>query len=266
MPSLVVQKHTELFKYRSLTNSEIEQYHDEGYLRIGQVLTDRGLEDLKKEVMAAWESEKGPFNSDANWLKNSLLPNIHHQSDLVRKYYFNGPLVEVAQQVISPNIKSVTSQLTFKMRGNTMPFGWHQDNGYGELEPYTTISSLTAFDDTDQDNGCLRIIPGSHKAGQIAVDRSPEDRKANKEVVVEADDTKSIPLYMRAGESVIFHCWMLHKSEANHSKTRDRRLLFQRYANANAVEVYNNRQPRLGRLLRGTTKFPEVEAFEADLL
>jgi len=38
-----------------------------------------------------------------------------------------------------------------------------------------------------------------------------------------------------------------------------------RYADADAVEVYNGRRPRLGRLLRGVTKFPEVEAFEEDL-
>lgn len=70
---------------------------------------------------------------------------------------------------------------------------------------------------------------------------------------------------MRAGESVCFHCWTLHKSEGNRSKTRDRRILFLRYADADAVEVYNDRKPRLGPLVRGRTRFPEVEAFEASM-
>lgn len=264
MPALAIARHSELFEYQILSEQQIAAYQENGYLNVGRVLTDRGLNRLKTDVMAAWEAEKGPFDGNANWLKNSLLVNIHHRSEIVRKYYFNGPLVDVAQQLIGPNIKGVTSQLTFKMRGNTMPFGWHQDNGYGELEPYNTLSTLTALDDSDEENGCLQIIPGSHKQGQIAVYRSSEDRKANKEVVVDADDAKAVPLPMRAGESVVLHCWMPHKSEGNHSKTRDRRIVFLRYADADAVEVYNDRQPRLGRLLRGTTNYPEVAAFESN--
>ena len=38
-----------------------------------------------------------------------------------------------------------------------------------------------------------------------------------------------------------------------------------RYADADAAEVYNGRRPRLGRLLRGTTRFDEVREFESDL-
>jgi len=70
---------------------------------------------------------------------------------------------------------------------------------------------------------------------------------------------------MKAGESIVFHCWMLHKSEDNRSTTRDRRILFMRYADADAVEVYNDGAPRLGRLLRGQTRFDEVAAYEAEL-
>ena len=57
---------------------------------------------------------------------------------------------------------------------------------------------------------------------------------------------------------------MPHKSLGNTSD-RDRRLLFLRYADADAVEVYNNRKPRLGKLIRGKTHYPEIEEYEADL-
>ena len=46
----------------------------------------------------------------------------------------------------------------------------------------------------------------------------------------------------------------------------DRRILFLRYADADAVELYNDRRPRLGALLRGETRFPEVAAFEKELM
>ena len=70
---------------------------------------------------------------------------------------------------------------------------------------------------------------------------------------------------MKAGECLVFHCHMLHYSQGNLSVERDRRLMLCRYADADAVEVYNDRRPRLGPLLRGRTRFPEVEAFEAGL-
>jgi hypothetical protein len=256
---------TSLFVYRPLTPDQIRFYSEQGHLAVGKVLTDQGIEQMRREAMEAWEAEKGIFDPKNTWLQNSLLVDIHHRSAAARRFYFSGPLVDVAEQIIGPNIKGATSQLTFKLRGNTMPFPWHQDNGYGHLDPYNTITSLTALDDANEENGCLWIIPGSHKAGQLNVTLTPEQKKAGKEIAVQADESKAIPVPMKAGESLIFTCWTLHKSEGNRSLDRDRRILFLRYADADAVEVYNNRKPRLGRVLRGSTRFPEVEQFEYHL-
>jgi hypothetical protein len=254
-----------LFNYRKLTDEELALYEVQGFLIIKGILKPEGIAQMQRECMAAWGKEKEGFDPDKSWLQNSLLVNIHHQAPAVRDYYFDGPLVDVATQIIGPNIKGATSQLTFKMKGNTKPFGWHQDNGYGELEPYNALTTLTALDDTDRGNGCLWLIPGSHKQGQIRVVQNEEQKKSRSEIVVDADDNLAVPMEMKAGDALIFNCWMLHKSDGNYSKDRDRRILFLRYADADAVEVYNDRKPRLGKLVRGTTKFEEVRAFEADI-
>jgi len=254
-----------LFEHRFLIDDEVERFRDEGFLLVGRTLTDEGLAAMREECMQAWTGEKGAFDPEASWLKNSLLPNIHHHSALVRDFYFRGPLIDLVEPLIGPNLKGATSQLTFKMRGNTSPFGWHQDNGYGELDPYTAISALTALDDSDEENGCLWILPGSHRRGQIAVEQTTETKQQQSEVTLEVDESGAIPVPLKAGETLLFHCWTLHKSDGNFSPDRDRRILFLRFADADAVEVYNARQPRLGRLVRGETRFPEVAEFEADL-
>jgi len=258
-------RQTQYFNYRLLTTDELTIFREQGYLVIKNILSDAGLTQMRKECMTAWNEEKVAFDPNKSWLQNSLLVNIHHRSDTVKAYYFDGPLVEIATQLIGPNIKGATSQLTFKMAGNTKPFGWHQDNGYGELEPYTALTTLTALDDTDRGNGCLWLIPGSHKGGQIKVEQTAEQKMNKSEIIVKADDSLAVPMEMKAGDALIFNCWMLHKSDGNYSKDRDRRILFLRYADADAVEVYNNRKPRLGRLVRGTTNFDEVKQFEKDL-
>jgi hypothetical protein len=255
----------EMFNYRKLTDEELKTFKEEGFLIIKGIVKQEGLNQMREECMKAWAKEKEAFDPNKSWLQNSLLVNIHHRASAVRDYYFDGPLVDVATQIIGPNVKGATSQLTFKMKGNTKPFGWHQDNGYGELEPYNALTTLTALDDTDRGNGCLWLIPGSHKQGQIRVKQSEEQKKSQSEIVVEADDNQAVPMEMKAGDALIFNCWMLHKSDGNYSSDRDRRILFLRYADADAIEVYNNRQPRLGRLVRGNTQFDEVKAFEADI-
>jgi hypothetical protein len=258
-------KQDTLFNYRQLTGDELALFTEQGFLVIKAILKPEGVAQMQQECMAAWDKEKEGFDPNKSWLQNSLLVNIHHQAPAVRDYYFDGPLVDIATQIIGPNIKGATSQLTFKMRGNTKPFGWHQDNGYGELEPYNALTTLTALDDTDRGNGCLWLIPGSHKQGQIRVKQDEEQKKSQSEIVVDADDSLAVPMEMRAGDALIFNCWMLHKSDGNYAADRDRRILFLRYADADAVEVYNDCKPRLGRLVRGTTKFEEVKNFEANI-
>lgn len=254
------------FVSRKLSDSELRRFAAKGYLVCGATLSVLGLEQIREECMEAWRREKGEFDPDKTWLENALLPNIHHRTGIVRQFYFSGPLVDIAEQIIGPNLKAATSQLIFKTSGNRMVFPWHQDNGYGELEPYNAISCLTALDDIDLENGCLWVIPESNQTGQQSHVRGKgkADASHGRELLAQADEAKAVPVPMKAGESLIMNCWTLHKSGPNQSG-QDRRILFFRYADADAVEVYNQRRPRLGRLLRGLTRFEEVRRFEADL-
>ena len=258
-------KHTDLFNYRSLSEDELARYAKQGYLVLRNVLTQQGIQQMKNEAMEVWKAEKESFDPKKTWLDNSLLVDIHHQSPTVRNYYFEGPLVDIAEQIIGPNVKGATSQLTFKMQGNIKSFGWHQDNGYGQLDPHTALTTLTALDLTNRENGCLWVLPGSHKDEGLRVVQTKEEKGRKSELDVSVDESLALPMEMEAGDCLIFDCWMLHKSDGNFSADRDRRILFLRYADADAVEVYNDRSPRLGRLLRGSTQFEEVRAYEASL-
>jgi ectoine hydroxylase-related dioxygenase (phytanoyl-CoA dioxygenase family) len=94
--------------------------------------------------------------------------------------------------------------------------------------------------------------------------KSATDEKFRPEQAIEVDESRAVPVPMKAGECLFFHGWTLHQSNGNFSD-RDRRILFFRYADADAIETDKGGAPRLGRLLRGTTQFDQVRAFEADL-
>ena len=76
---------------------------------ISQILTEKGLALFRKQCVEVWDAEKKGYDADATWLENSLLTDIHHQAAIVRDYYFRGPLVDIAEQLIGPNIKGATS-------------------------------------------------------------------------------------------------------------------------------------------------------------
>ena len=253
------------FNYRQLTSEELKTYADQGFLLLDEVLTERGVAEMLGQCMAFWSAKKEEYDPKGTWLRNMLLDNVHHHSSIVRDYYYEGPLVDIMEQLIGPNLKGVTAQLTFKMRGNTKSVYWHQDNVYGELAPYNSVTCLTALDDSDETNGCLWIAPGSHKDGQRRAGFTEEERDALIEIELKPDDSKAVPMPLKAGQCLVFSCWTYHRSDGNHSPDRDRRILFLRYADADAVEVYNNSRPRLGRVLRGTSRYPKVMDFEAEL-
>ena len=99
---------------------------------------------------------------------------------------------------------------------------------------------------------------------KTGINETVESKRKLNEINMNIDDTEKISVSMKAGESIMFNCLMLHKSEANSSR-RNRRFLFMRYADADAVEVYNDNKPRLGKLLCGSTKYIEVNNFENSL-
>jgi ectoine hydroxylase-related dioxygenase (phytanoyl-CoA dioxygenase family) len=158
----------------------------------------------------------------------------------------------------------------------------------GHLSPHTSLSCLIALDDVHLDNGPVRVVAGSHLDGQRALDDGTDHaaaaaaaaaataaagrdgqgaaenfKEANGSRVIAMDmgGDEGTPVTMARGQVLVMHCHMMHCSQPNLSD-RPRRILFTRYADADAVEAYNpGAPPRLGRLLCGHTRFPEVAKF-----
>ena len=94
--------------------------------------------------------------------------------------------------------------------GTELP--WHQDVGAGwgiDSNPTTTV--WTALDDATVATGCMQVVPGSHKLGILNEGHyaSEEDQATH------CSSEKIIDLEVRAGEAVLIHNWMLHRSKVN---------------------------------------------------
>jgi hypothetical protein len=251
----------------SIDGAKRTEYDRDGFVNVGTVLTAEGIERMRAEFLRVWAEGHKVHDPSVGPLQDHLQYFPHHDktAEFLRWFYFHGPLVDVVESVIGPNIKGAGTQLSNKRRHSALPVGWHQDNTYGELAPDNAISVIVPLVDVDERNGCLWMIPGSHLEGLVPIPGKVTDevKRTRAQFDLGIDDRRGVPLPMRAGEAVIFHALMLHKS--NHNETDDDRLcLFMRYADADAVEVYNGGRPRIGKLLRGTTRFREVETAELD--
>jgi phytanoyl-CoA hydroxylase len=97
------------------------------------------------------------------------------------------------------------------------------------IEPATNLTVWVALDDVDESNGCVWVLPGSHKGGLLDHSQKSADNW-HLTVPVEGD---GIPAILQAGEAVAFSGLTLHRSKLNHTD-RPRRGFFMEYSDAAA--------------------------------
>jgi ectoine hydroxylase-related dioxygenase (phytanoyl-CoA dioxygenase family) len=100
---------------------------------------------------------------------------------------------------------------------------WHQDTTYWGLDPHFAATLWIAIDDSDIDNGCLRVIPGTHKQllphGKSA--RTGNILGNNQEIdPAFLDDSRAVDLELKAGQASLHHGLTVHGSNPNTSGRR----------------------------------------------
>lgn len=144
--------------------------------------------------------------------------------EVFEKYILNKKLLDVVECFTGPNIKGVHSMLINKppdSGGLTSRHPLHQDLYYFPFRPADRIvAAWTALEDATTENGCLVVIPGTHKS-QLLPHTYPEwEGGANKlyHGVKNYNPDDLIPLPMRRGQTVFFHPLLLHGSGSNQTK------------------------------------------------
>lgn len=128
-------------------------------------------------------------------------------------------LLDVAQQFVGPDIALFATHYICKPPRTGQAVLWHQDGSYWPLEPMDVVTLWLAVTDSTPENGCMRVIPGTHHLRLEKV----QERKDVDNVLGSAmsnehvDESKAIDLVLKAGDLSIHHPNLIHGSEANHS-------------------------------------------------
>jgi non-heme Fe2+,alpha-ketoglutarate-dependent halogenase len=101
---------------------------------------------------------------------------------------------------------------------------WHQDLTYWGLEPAYAITAWIALDDSDVENGCMRVIPESHRQGIVEHTTSSEKGNLlNRNQAIQkdkVDESRAVDLVLRAGQASLHHGELFHASNPNRSTRR----------------------------------------------
>ena len=101
---------------------------------------------------------------------------------------------------------------------------WHQDITYWGLEPPVAHTAWIAVDDADLENGCMQVIPGSHRDGIVTHGTSTKGQNLlsiSQEIPDElVDRSRAVPIELKAGQASIHHGQLFHASQPNTSQRR----------------------------------------------
>ncbi|MGN9843293.1 phytanoyl-CoA dioxygenase family protein [Nonomuraea sp. H19] len=130
-------------------------------------------------------------------------------------------LLDLAQLFVGPDIALFASHYISKPPFSGKPVLWHQDGAYWPLEPMRVVTLWLAVDESTPENGCMRVIPGSHKEDLHELrQRDDIDNVLGSESAVTVDESKAVDLVLAPGDVEVHHPNILHASTANTSPKR----------------------------------------------
>ena len=209
-----------------LSPGEVAAYHEDGLVFVRNLfdayetdLLRRAMEEdpaIRSHSLLRADSEGGATRIS---LWNRAGDSVYGLAARCRK------VVDTAEALIGEPVYHFQSKLTAKDPKVGGAWEWHQDYGYwyynGCLAP-RMLSYMIALDRTDAENGCLKLVKGSHKLGRLDhVQVTPEQNTADPERMPHILKTHDVvDCVLDPGDAVIFHGNTLHRSDQNRSDRR----------------------------------------------
>ncbi len=208
----------------ALTPREVRGYREAGYLVTGVRLGPERLESLREAVEHVVAANPG--------VRPERLVNVHgagrNPQGLVGDPRFlelarEPDILDMVSEVIGPDIILWGCQVFCKPGGDGMAVPWHQDAYYWPIRPLATCTAWVALDDCTVENGCLRVIVGSHREQRVLEHERDDDEGLvlNLRVLdAELDEARAIDVELQAGQLLLLDVFSVHGSNPNRSPKR----------------------------------------------
>src|SRR5437588_2415327 len=129
-------------------------------------------------------------------------------------------LLDAAQDLIGPELIIDSTLLLCKYPRDPAFAPWHQDGVHSGWYKTPSVSAWIALADATPKNGCMQVIPGSHRSGRVAhteVAREDSLFGSGAEIEVQVDEAQALCVTLAAGEASFHHTNIVHGSPPNRS-------------------------------------------------
>ena len=213
---------------KTVTQSDVKQYEEQGYLMLHRpILPLEKFERLKShsEAMFAAAAKDGK--------QPALIDCPHWRDPLLFEWIFAPELLDIVEPLIGPDIGVFASHLLQKPAAVGKRVPWHEDSAYWNkvLDPMIVASITIAIEPSLPENGCLRVIPGTHKHGysDYAQVKNPDEQVFGIEIKADQyDESKAVDIALQPNEASIHNGRIIHGSNPN-TGTRRRAVFTVRY-------------------------------------
>src|SRR5438874_3708451 len=243
------------------TPDELRAFDEQGYLVVEDLigpewvdeiccdladLHERMADHLAPGVHVSWEQEVDA----AIQRKIKQLMHAELVSPALDRLVRSDAVLDVVEAVIGPDISLYHCKLLMKAARDGTITPWHQDYSYWVTDDNRPLmlNCMLQIDDATVENGCLQVVPASHKKGLMAHEREGKVFGRFLPGYFQPRED-AVPLPMRAGSTVFFGPLIIHGSDANRSE-RDRRAV------TIAYNVTGNNPAQCREVLRGRTPAP----------
>ena len=254
-----------------LTHVQQDQFWSDGFLVVEGAVDNDTLARLRAQ-MDAWAEEsrkhtepygeptvdgRPRFDLEENHsAERPALRRINNPVEISDHFYkvmTDAPMVDMVATLIGPDVKYHHCKINSKLPGSQMVVHYHQDFAYTPHTNDDVITALLLLDDVDEGNGCLMVVPGTHKGAIDSLYESGEFTGKVNPVLEEEYLKRQVPIEGKAGSVCLMHTRLLHGSETNLSKDRRRAIYLCVYSAADAIPIARNPMPSKleGTIVRG---------------
>jgi hypothetical protein len=194
-----------------LTPAQVAEYHEKGYVVPDYRLSDETLDSIRRDhdrLLAAHPD----FRDNCSALLSHDMAFLNYARD--------PNILDMAEQVIGPDIALWNMSFFAKPALNGKKTPYHQDGEYWPIRPLATCTVWIAVDDATPENGCLKLIPGSHKERTLMAHEQRNDPALTLQQELlphEFDESAAENLVLEAGQMSLHDVYLAHGSEINTS-------------------------------------------------
>ena len=174
-------------------------------------------------------------------------------------YARNPEILDMVTQILGEDIAIWNSSYFGKPAHDGKRVPWHQDGRYWPIRPLASCSVWIAIDNSNTENGCLRIIPGSHKSRTLFKhENNPSDELVLSLELMQSefDENTAVDIVLESGQISLHDVFLIHGSEPNTSGKSRRGMTLRFFPTTSVYErdIEGGGQPRSLFLMRGTDR------------